>query len=439
MRVEVDDYVPVGPSTKDASLNNTPICCRSEFYPNILWPSIIEKAYAKLHTLRGGTSELTTQDRGGWESLGGGGRCEEALADLTGGVAGRFSTCSVSADRLFIYIYELQHDTLFVCRPHQVNCDLHGVRLNPYYPLVVNRATSWDGRPYIQCFCGAPGIYDGGLQDLAVPYGLLHCEQFPERLSEGFFWMTAVDFHEYVETIFECRLTCSGDVSIPGMPEPRLPRQLAAAQDSLWTEWVYANPSEVTIHNIPEFSIRVPERDVPCDVIASIEQLDPRMLMTDAKLEQPAAFMAKVYEAVEGHRNCYSQDLVCRSNWLPVRDAMVAFTVVRGGEFKILAEMYGRHTTVNRMVFRCYTSRPGVIVSAATSTIRHMLVEPVTAPKAQKISLVGCGDVSTFHMDKPDKIHEEFDSLRKPEYDLAPGIEGIREIFEVEAKDCSVM
>lgn len=444
MRVEVDDYVPVGPGTADASLNNVPICCRSEHFPHILWPSLIEKAYAKLHTLRGATSESTSEDRGGWEALGGGGRVEEALADLTGGVAGRFSTCDVTVDRLFIYIYELQRDTLFVCRPHQANCDLHGVRLNPYYPLCVNRATSWAGRPYIQCFCGAPGIFDGGLQDLAVPYGLLHCEDFPEKLADGFFWVTASDFHEYIETIFECRLVNSGDVSIVGMPEPRLPPSMpafgrAAPCSPVWHEHVYANPGEVTVWNPPEFTVRIPEHCVPCDIIASVEQIDPRMLMTDPTRPEPVAFICKVYEASEWKHNAYSTELVCKSNWLHVRDAMVAFTVNTGGEFKVMAEPYGRNSVCDRMVFRCYASRPGVMVTAATSAMRHELVEADQPTKATKLTLVGSMQRDELQMDRPQKIIEEFDSLRRPEFDVAPSVENLKEMLWGEAEDCSIM
>lgn len=57
-----------------------------------IWPSLIEKAYAKIHTLRFSSSAITEDDMGGWEAIGGGGKVEDALADLTGGVAGRFYT-----------------------------------------------------------------------------------------------------------------------------------------------------------------------------------------------------------------------------------------------------------------------------------------------------------------------------------------------------------
>ncbi len=63
----------------------------------VLWPSLVEKAYAKLHC----NGRL---DSSGWEMIGEGGCCEEALADLTGGVCGRFYTRDVSPDRLFLYM-----------------------------------------------------------------------------------------------------------------------------------------------------------------------------------------------------------------------------------------------------------------------------------------------------------------------------------------------
>ncbi|CAE7209378.1 ade6 [Symbiodinium sp. CCMP2592] len=221
MRVEVDDYVPVGRPGRNDTDVNVPICCRSEHFPNVIWPSLIEKAYAKIHTLRLSPSAVSEEDMGGWEALNGGGKVEDALADLTGGVAGRFYTQDVSPDRLFIYIHDLQRDTLFVCRPNPTTCELQGVRLNPYYPYAVNRAVHWEGGLYLQLFCGGPGVYDGGLQDITVPYTLSRNEKYPEKREDGFFWLNAEDFHEYFGTIFECRLVNSGDVSLPDMPPPR--------------------------------------------------------------------------------------------------------------------------------------------------------------------------------------------------------------------------
>jgi len=492
MRVEVDDYVPVGRPGRDTE-ENVPVCCRSEHFPNVIWPCIIEKAFAKIHTLRGSTGSITEEDRGGWEALNGGGKTEEALADLTGGVAGRFYTHDVSPDRLFIYIYELQRDTLFVCRPNEEICDLYGVRLNPYYPNVVNRAVQWEGGLYIQIFCGAPGVFDGGLQDITVPYSLMHCEDYPETTADGFFWVNHNDFSQYFKEIFECRLVNSGDVAIPNMPQPRfetirppptgvgMPAGMFSAQATAgfmqqglgpgsqqalgmpglntfenlgtgflqrgvqhlapdgtplpWYEWIYANPGDIMRTNEPEFTISVPEHDCPCEVVCSVEQVDLRLQLKEPTRPEAAPILCKVYERVAGE-NYFSSQMVCRSNWIPVRDSMVAFSVNRGGEFKITAELPDGKTHVNKMVFRCYATRPHVMVSASAMSRKHMLVDTKELPGASRLSLVGLMEPDGKDKDAPIHLDWEHDGLRKPEFDIEPGLTSmVKEIQE----DCSVM
>jgi len=494
MRVEVDDYVPVGRPGRDGADENVPICCRSEQFPNVLWPCLIEKAYAKIHTLRGSPGAITEEDCGGWEALNGGGKTEEALADLTGGVAGRFYTHDVSPDRLFIYIYELQRDTLFVCRPNEEICDLYGVRLNSYYPNVVNRAVQWEGGLYIQIFCGAPGVFDGGLQDITVPYGLVHCEDYPEKTEDGFFWVNHNDFSQYFKEIFECRLVNSGDVAIPNMPPPRFetvrppptgfgmppgmftpsatagymqqgmgPGQMEALGTSAnqrvlenvstgflqrgvqhlapdgtplpWYEWIYANPGDILRSNEPEFTVTVPEHDCPCEIVCSVEQIDLRLQLKEPGRPEASPILCKVYEKVAGE-NYYSSQLVCRSNWIPVRDAMVAFSVNRGGEFKITAELADGKTHINKMVFRCYSSRPNVMVSASAMNRKHLLVETDELPGGSRLSLVGLMEPEGRDKDKPVYLDWEHDGMRKAEFDIEPGWTSmVKEVQE----DCSVM
>mmetsp|Transcript_96066 Transcript_96066/g.228768 ORF Transcript_96066/g.228768 Transcript_96066/m.228768 type:complete len:768 (+) Transcript_96066:95-2398(+) len=486
MRVEVDDYVPVGrPSRNDTDVN-LPICCRSEYFPNVIWPSLIEKAYAKIHTLRLSPSAVSEDDMGGWEAIGAGGKVEDALADLTGGVAGRFFTKDVSPDRLFIYIHDLQQDTLFVCRPNQTICELQGVRLNPYYPYAVNRAVQWEGGLYIQVFCGGPGVHDGGLQDITVPYTLSHCDAYPEKREDGFFWLNVEDFHEYFGTIFECRLVNSGDTSLPGMPPPRFdlvrppatemsliaagmmapglaPDMAPDAHEGAgtegaefdssevrrkgvqhvgsdgkplaWYEWVFANPGEIVRNNEPEFMVTVPQHAVPCEVVCSIEQFDPRMLMKTPGRPEPVPILCKVYEKVDGE-NLFSDQLICRSNWMPVRDSMVAFSVTRGGDFLIVAELPDGTSHVERMIFRCYASQPYVTVAAHRMTRRHLLARSVALPGATRLSLVGIAEPDASDKDQPVRIDWEYDAMRKPEFDLETGWNAlVKEVNE----DCAVM
>lgn len=69
----------------------------------------------------------------------------------------------------------------------------HPARLNPYYPYAVNRAVQWEGGLYFQVFCGGPGVHDGGLEDITVPYTLSHGDTYPEKREDGFFWLNAED------------------------------------------------------------------------------------------------------------------------------------------------------------------------------------------------------------------------------------------------------
>jgi len=503
MRVELDDYVPVGSIVRQEAGERFPIGCRSEFFPHVLWPTLVEKAYAKVRTTRRKDDNLC---KGGWEVLTGGGRVEDALADVTGGVAGRFRTQDVTEDRLFIYLYDLQRYTLFVCRVHERNCDAHGVKLNPYWSHCVNRAIVWEGRPYVQVYCGAPGLHDGGLEEITVPWSLINCEEYPEKRTDGFFWVGINEFHMFFDTIFECRLVNSGDVAIAGMPPPRLPGQMPSLdvpvdymmnplgppmvplgrmppggpmpppppplhglyplaeglpyknkgavhpadllpdgqkQGSgtgfqhrspegvplLYYEWVFACPGKITRDNEPEFSVQVPEHQVPCEIIASVDQVDMRGEMTDYTFPEPEAIIVKVYECVD-RNHFYSKKLVCKSNWLPIRNAMVAFNCTRGGEFKIIAEVPSAQSVCKRMVFRCYASRPGVQVNASAALRRHVVVDPIEPPKAVKWSFVGAvAPENMLNTDEPDPFDKKYDSLRQPAFDMHESIEDV----------CSVM
>merc|ERR1719446_754265 len=97
VEVTVDGYLPYGKEDE-------PLCCRHENFPGTgaTWPSLLEKAYAKLH--------------GTWMSLSdGGGDVEEVIADLTGGCAGRFSSTDVAADRMWKYMSCIKETTLWGC------------------------------------------------------------------------------------------------------------------------------------------------------------------------------------------------------------------------------------------------------------------------------------------------------------------------------------
>jgi hypothetical protein len=455
-RVEVDDYVPVSPPPREHHQNHGPICCTSEHFPHVLWPSLVEKAYAKLCTHRVKMTDSSPEDLGGWEAIGGGGRVEDALVMLTGGVAGRFRTRDVSADRLFIYLLEHQIDTLFVCRVNQPACDLYGVRLNPYYPYAVNRAAPWEGRLYVQVFCGAPTVYDGGLQDLNVPYSLLHCPDYPETEAEGFFWCDINDFHLYFDTIIECHLVNTPDSRIPGMPpgrDPvkyfhqdggqrpgRMPVFTSSGEKLHYFESVHANPGIITRHNCPEFNIEIPGDHDGTEVICSFDQYDNRISMENPTLKAPAEVLLKAYvkvgDTIHGHSNEDLWELAGKSAWFPCNHSMVALHVRRGAKIKVVAEFPDGHVQqCDKSVFRVYCSHPGFLVSAMVATRRHKLgkVEDGETTAAVNWTLVGAVDASLMeYPDRPNEFDPELDGMRKPEQDINKSWQDLKQ-------ECSLM
>lgn len=492
-RMELDDYVPVSPPPDAHHKNHGPICCTSEHFPHVLWPSLAEKAYAKLFTKRLQTVGDDPHDLGGWEAIGAGGRVEDALVLLTGGVAGRFRTREVSADRLFVYLFERQTDTLFVCRVNQPSCELFGVKLNPYYPYAVNRAVPWEGRLYVQVFCAAPTCYDGGLEDVSVPYSLTHCAEYPEHQDEGFFWCDVNDFHLYFDTIIECHLTNTPPCAIPGMPPPRLPlwmpppvvaqpgappgvppgappgvrpgtppgtkpggqqaanafpervRQFVEGEALPYFENVHANPGVITKHNTPEFNIEIAGIDqgnhLGCtEVVCSLDQYDERIMMDSPLCRRPAEVLLKAYVRVNetvvanGEKDLWQ--LVCKSNWLPINHSMLAFTCRRGCKIKIVAELPdGEPQHFEKAIFRCYCSQPNFTVAAMVAKGRHALGElpPGEVAAAVKWSLVGSIDPELMeNPDKPMEFDPETDGLRKASQDVNQSWNELKQ-------DCSIM
>mmetsp|Transcript_100851 Transcript_100851/g.217743 ORF Transcript_100851/g.217743 Transcript_100851/m.217743 type:complete len:787 (-) Transcript_100851:23-2383(-) len=406
LRVEVDDFFP-------ASKGQDPYCCRSEYFPNVIWPSLVEKAYAKSCTVRG-TSDY--RDSGGWEALGGGGQVDEALSDLTGGVSGSWRTSDVSSDRLFIYLHALQREALFVCRVHLGHCTRNGVCLNPMAHHSVNRATVVDGGCYVQVFAAHPeGVHSGGLDNLSVPISLY--QMFPEKSGDGFIWMSAFDFHTYFDVVYECRLVNSIDVGIEGMPESRLdPRygpgllpSLPWREEPLFYEWVFANGGAVTEHCPPEFTVVLPDAD--CEVIACVEQTDPRIMQVGARRREHESLLLKVYQHIRA--DCYSIDMVCKSNWMPARGSMVAFKSAHGGKFKIICEM-PESARCDRLIFRCYSSHPGCQVNGGTSYASHSLASPEEPPLGLKWTFVGVVQNERLRrVDEPTVPPQDLDELKK--------------------------
>ena len=98
--VPVDDFLPCDNEGRVLS-------CLTEQFPMTSWAPMLEKAYCRLAFSWTGIQGCTV---------------EEALSDLTGGICGRFFLSDFAMDRLFVYFYELQNESLWVIRPKHSEC-----------------------------------------------------------------------------------------------------------------------------------------------------------------------------------------------------------------------------------------------------------------------------------------------------------------------------
>eukprot|EP00392_Amoebophrya_sp_AT5.2_P014661 g14822.t1 len=395
-----------------------PVTCVSEQYPYVLFPSIAEKAYAKLHC-NGRLEEA------GWEIIGEGGNVEECLSDLTGGIGGRFDTCDVSPDRLFVYLHQLQREALFCCSINQTCCDTRGVKLSSVFSYTVNRVVEFEGNCFVQLHCNAPYLADGGLSD-STPYALTNDPRWRhESAPNGFFWMSIFDFCSYFETIFvgvcyyfetihECRLVNSGDRgSIAHMPPPRLPFQvLPSYVKEPMFEMLHACADLITDADCPQFALSYQENK-PCEILCCAMQTDERLGQCGAGsryLHIPVAL--HVYEEVPG-TNQYV--FVTKSNWMEnARDSVCCFKAPRPGNYLVQAifptKIPDKNTflnttssqakkrippgadeddvVINRMVFRVYSTRR--VSSLLVSTKRELdVISEGVSSAAIRWSLVG--------------------------------------------------
>lgn len=247
-------------------------------------------------------------------------------------------------------------------------------------------------------------------------------KQFPEKFRDGFFWVRVEDFHYYFDTVFECRLVNSPDVGIEGMPLPRfavapiMPPPMLPGMPPLpavrprFFEWVFANSGVISQRNLPEINVMVPA--MPCEIVVSVEQTDARITQIGRTRKPYVPIMLKVYQLVMG--NVFSKELVCKSNWLPTRDAMVAFRCERGGMFKITVEIPDFGVSINRMVCRCYASVPTVNFSMGVRMFHPEFVVPQDPPLGLRWTLVGGVNRERLARDDlPEPLGEDLDSLRR--------------------------
>jgi hypothetical protein len=358
--VIVDDYIPV-------DKNGHPMCAVNDNFPTVCWAAIVEKAYAKLHF--------------SYEAIGEGGSVAQAMMDLTGGIGGKFLVRDVAPDRLFVYLHELQCDTLLSARPDMRECARRGVRLMNA-PYAINRCTEDEGRCWLQLCC--PAMIGGPFDDV-VPYSLMHNAEFPERGTDGCFWISVEDFQNYFACIFECRLVQAktlDETSILGQPEPRL-----LAQRKPLIERSFAFQGLVRAETVPEFHININPNMVPCEIYVSVSQVDLRMKGMRRLPQVP--MQLTVHEFISAG-TLSGWAFLAKSNYEYERDSMAAFKVSEAGEYLVLVQLpVGEE--FEKLIFRTYATT-NVEVEAIGIQGRHKRVVTTEPLNSCGLSLVGRSD-----------------------------------------------
>mmetsp|Transcript_46622 Transcript_46622/g.101291 ORF Transcript_46622/g.101291 Transcript_46622/m.101291 type:complete len:588 (+) Transcript_46622:28-1791(+) len=383
----VDDYIPVDGFGE-------PWCCQSTQFPNVVWPCVVEKAYAKLH--------------GSWESIGFGGDVEDALTDLTGGVCGRFSTKETPVDRLFAYLYYWQTEAIFVARVDETACREQLVNLPGHASYAINRLRIWNEYMFVQVLssAAAPACLTS-----RVPQQLM--ASVAEDSSSGYFWLCMEDFAALFSAVIECRLVNSDcefvtaklqldacdRLDAPLRP-PWLPLALEARLPGIgdfegaffsgpWYEYVFATAEQVTDSTAPEFYMQV--NAVPCEMTLSIGQADKRVGLQCQRERRHAPLLLRVFQQW-GHPTEDKWVFVSQSSWRHCRDAMASIKVTMPGMYLAVVSLPSQgeeeSRLCHRMVFRAYTTAK-ITVEPRSPQGSHAMVQPTTSVGAVSLTLVG--------------------------------------------------
>ncbi|CAD7969123.1 unnamed protein product [Amoebophrya sp. A25] len=361
--IAVDDYLP---QSNDAA----PMGCRGEYFPHFGWASLLEKAYAKLHS--------------SWMATGRGGNIEEALEDFTGGIGNRFYVKDIAPDRLYAYLdFALPRSVLSAKLDAEQAARLR-LKLDPEfsYTIVQTKSLGPSGSEnfvclYVNCPDNTVLAQITGLQDT-------------EYLAlDGYVWMEALLFHTCFKSIHECRLVnselpfvwrpawtglveagpaaelTSAEVHKFLFPSPHsicyknLPSPVPAIARPRMEEQIWCFPSEVSVVNWPVFRIEVLGGHVPCELYCSIGQSDKRLggFLDDEEPHLP--IFLKLFEEM-GRNNSVSRTdavdvtLAAVSGWGHTRDSTVAVKVNPTGQ-RDPEETAGRNTVLYVSVAVCGT------------------------------------------------------------------------------------
>mmetsp|Transcript_402 Transcript_402/g.1099 ORF Transcript_402/g.1099 Transcript_402/m.1099 type:complete len:725 (-) Transcript_402:13-2187(-) len=358
--VTIDDQLPF-----DREYN--PLCITTEFWPDMGWASLAQKAYAKLH--------------GSWSALGGGGHVEEALVDLTGGCASRFGTRDVAPDRLWQYLFDTQRWCVFACSIDEKAAGKLGIAVKSFWATSIWRVKKYDGIPYV-CLCtSAP---------TATLRGLPHCRVPSEEsygTDEGFVWLRIDDFCSIYDIVYECRLVNSDLGSVEKTGIPYSPGWVVGYP---WFEEMWAYQGDVFSETAPSFLFDI--KEVPSELTLEISQTDLRYDESrglDRGRRVQAPLLLRFYQCSEGVSETYGGELhlVHTSAWGHARDAMCGVKVLKPGKFIAMVTLPDQYDCF-RMIFRCYSTRP-VAMKVVTAHRAWIAVQGSAPLHAIPYSLTG--------------------------------------------------
>eukprot|EP00435_Cladocopium_sp_Y103_P065802 s106_g27.t2 len=378
-QVVIDDAIPF-----DSAMN--PLTARTEFWPSLPWPALVEKAYAKLH--------------GSWEGLSGGGHVEEVMTDLTGGCSTRFGTADVAQDRLWQYMYFLQDMCLFGCNINDKECAKRRIPMEQHYASAIFRLAKHEGVPYV-CVCmSAPLIAVARMPSCRVPmaegYGV----------TEGFVWLRIDDFVQLFDTVYECRLVNS--ISFGNLSPGWIPGEA-------FFEEIYAFQGDVYTETSPSFLMEI--LDTPNELVLEVTQTDLRYGDAHDTPELARAMQAplllRFFQCSKDVSDAGGGEvyMVHMSAWGHTRDASLSVKVMRPGKYLAMVSIPAKYTC-HRMIFRCYSTRP-LVMKPITQHRSWISVNPSMPLNAIPYSLCGFQRVDALSEKLP-QMFDEAEGRGKP-------------------------
>lgn len=377
--IEIDDFLP-------CDKEENPLCITSEFYPNLAWPSLIQKAYAKLH--------------GSWEGLSDGGHIEEAMTDLTGGLSGRFYTNDIAGDRLWFYLHELMNTCVFGCNINVGECSKRNVAIEGHWAAAIHDVAKVDGIPFVCVSTTAPHSVCRHLPQLHnVPGGY--------GPSDGFAWMRIDDFHQFFDIIYECRLV-NTDL---GGPHEGIYYTPGYIPDSPLYEAIWAYQGTVVSENAPSFLIEVNDGQAPCVIMLDVSQTDMRYFQKGRQPQAPLLLRFFQCSDLVDETRGGEVFMVHMSAWGHCRDACTTVKVFRPGKYLAMVSLPHKYRC-KRMIFRTYSTEK-IIIKPVTAHRDFINVIPEGPLGAVPYSFTGFVRIDNV-VEKLPMMFDENDGKGKP-------------------------